>query len=289
MKSFEYYNNLDEKEMPCPKSAHSCWCFEGSSTSTEAPAATTTTTPMPEPPTPPIDCKVSKWTTGKCSVSCGGGERTNTRTVTQKTAFGGAACPALAETVACATEGCPVDCAMSDWKFISDCTKSCGGGTRRRQRMVVSPERNGGAACGDKDDTVHCNEEQCKPEDCRMTPFVAGKCSVTCGEGTRVDKREVILDPKHGGEPCGDLSEKIACNMGGCPKDCEMSQWNHGVCSKTCGGGERKDWRSVVIGAANGGKRCPETMEETRSCEEQPCPVVACVVRSRTLVEVDLA
>ena len=52
-----------------------------------------------------VDCKVSKWEEGECSASCGGGNRTKTRTVVQP-ALNGGTCPELTEVEACNLEGC---------------------------------------------------------------------------------------------------------------------------------------------------------------------------------------
>lgn len=61
-------------------------------------------------PVPPVDCAVSDWgASGDCSVTCGGGVQTFTRSIVTDASCGGAACPALSETRTCneqACEGC---------------------------------------------------------------------------------------------------------------------------------------------------------------------------------------
>ena len=56
----------------------------------------------------PVDCKVGDWKRwGECSATCGGGTKTSERDVIAEPENGGASCPALEETMACNTEGCP--------------------------------------------------------------------------------------------------------------------------------------------------------------------------------------
>jgi hypothetical protein len=56
----------------------------------------------------PIDCVVSPWTTwSACSVSCGTGVQTQSRTVTQAAGKGGAACPVLTAEQVCTNAPCP--------------------------------------------------------------------------------------------------------------------------------------------------------------------------------------
>lgn len=54
-----------------------------------------------------VDCKVSGWGNwSACSVSCGGGTQSRSRTVTQRKWNNGAACPNLLESQSCNTQGC---------------------------------------------------------------------------------------------------------------------------------------------------------------------------------------
>merc|ERR1719270_1751499 len=77
---------------------------------------------------------------------------------------GGAPCPALEEEEPCNTDQCPVDCEVEDWSLWSECSATCGGGTRTRERKVVQEPENGGAACQDREE-----EESCKTEPCEGT------------------------------------------------------------------------------------------------------------------------
>ena len=54
-----------------------------------------------------VDCEVGGWRdTSDCSAPCGDGRKTRARDVVQQPQFGGAACPALEETIDCNVGGC---------------------------------------------------------------------------------------------------------------------------------------------------------------------------------------
>ena len=54
-----------------------------------------------------------------------------------------------------------VGCKVDDWSFWSDCSATCGGGTKTRVRGHVREAENGGDPClySEKES---CNTEQCK-------------------------------------------------------------------------------------------------------------------------------
>ena len=55
----------------------------------------------------------------------------------------------------------PVDCKVEDWSSWSDCSATCGGGTKTRGKGVVQEAENGGAVCSAKEEEP-CNTDQCK-------------------------------------------------------------------------------------------------------------------------------
>lgn len=55
------------------------------------------------------------------------------------------------------------------------------------------------------------------------------------------------------------------------PVDCIVSEWSEwSDCSAACGGGTQTRTRTVVTPPSGGGVACPE-LEESRSCNEDPC------------------
>lgn len=113
-------------------------------------------------PGDPVDCVVGPWSSwGTCSMSCGGGTQTRTRSVTTPPANGGAACPQLSETQSCNTQPCPVDCVVGPWSEWGSCSATCGGGSQTRTRLVLTHAAFGGAPCPMLSETQSCNEQAC--------------------------------------------------------------------------------------------------------------------------------
>ena len=56
---------------------------------------------------------------------------------------------------------CLVDCELGEWFEWTECSATCGGGTRTRERDVVREPRNGGAACEDQKQEENCNTDPC--------------------------------------------------------------------------------------------------------------------------------
>ena len=80
----------------------------------------------------PVDCVEDAWSPlsfddAECSLTCGGGTKTRTRTVHPDTiAWGGKACGATASYKDCNTQPCPVDCTIGAWEDFGQCTRSDG-------------------------------------------------------------------------------------------------------------------------------------------------------------------
>merc|ERR1719336_2628652 len=118
---------------------------------------------------PAVPCAVSGWGAwGACSKNCGGGQQTQSRTITRNAAYGGAACPGLSQSRACNTQGCPVNCVVNEWGEWGACSKECGGGKQTKKRTVKTAAANGGQACPDLSLEQDCNEQIC------LLPSLAG-------------------------------------------------------------------------------------------------------------------
>ena len=149
----------------------------------------------------PVDCVLSEWSPWKpCNKTCGGGIQVKNRTKTQAQ-HGGASCVdtiLLQEEEKCNTQVCdtvvtPVDCTYTDWNPWSSCTKTCGGGTKSKNRTKKTVAKNGGKECvGSLQEEETCNTQECltslktagKPVDCTYDSWSTwSPCTKTCGGG----------------------------------------------------------------------------------------------------------
>ena len=54
-----------------------------------------------------------------------------------------------------------VDCKVGDWKPWGECSATCGGGTKTREREVVQQPNHGGVTCPNLEETMACNTQGC--------------------------------------------------------------------------------------------------------------------------------
>eukprot|EP00049_Salpingoeca_infusionum_P014605 m.276172 g.276172 ORF g.276172 m.276172 type:complete len:691 (+) comp15708_c0_seq1:84-2156(+) len=120
---------------------------------------------------------------------------------------------------------------------------------------------------------------------CSVSEWVeATVCSVTCGNGTQLFSRDVVVFPENNGTACPPLSEERACNPGPCPIDCEVGEWVEvGACTATCGGGVQARERDIVVSPMYGGAACP-ALNDTIACNEDLCPRPAVKAVGRDLL-----
>uniref|UniRef100_A0A6C0CT81 Spondin-like TSP1 domain-containing protein n=1 Tax=viral metagenome TaxID=1070528 RepID=A0A6C0CT81_9ZZZZ len=224
----------------------------------------------------PSNCILSEWRdTTQCSVACGGGTKTQSASIVIPAAYGGT-CPNLVKTVPCNTQTCPVDCVLDNWRYTSECSVNCGGGTRTRELPIITQSNNLGNACpvaASLTEIVPCNTQPC-PVNCVTGPWIdSSVCSATCGGGTKTQSMTVVIPAAYGGTPCPTLTQTIPCNTQKCPVDCVTGTWSDSSeCSLTCGGGSKTQTLSVITQPANNGIPCP-VLTHSVSCNEQHCPV----------------
>jgi len=238
----------------------------------------------------PKDCVVSAWGSyGKCSVSCGRGFQTRHRHVLSASIGAGATCPTLSSAQECSSSPCPINCKVAAWSDLTPCSKPCGGGKSVRTRTVLVANAYGGFPCPHLSEQAACNTQMC-PAQCHPlgTWGAWTACSTSCGTGTKVRAREPLGvgrfiaalhtpgsdDARHKLPVCEALTERASCGASLCPVDCKTSAWSEWqTCSKTCGTGTRKRYRSEIIAAAFGGKRCSGQLTQVSACQAKPCPV----------------
>merc|ERR1719183_190822 len=168
------------------------------------------------------------------------------------------------------------DCEVGEWQ-PGECSVECGGGELTITREVVTPAANGGAECPPMIEVEPCNLQPC-PIDCVVDEWSEyGLCTKDCGGGIQTRIRKALTDAEHGGEPCGDLSETIECNVFACDMPCEIDpEWSEWTpCSKDCDWGYTIRQKSVMKEGGPEGY-CPEWYEEARMqaafCNTQDCP-----------------
>ena len=219
-----------------------------------------------------MDCRVGSygfWS--PCSASCGGGSKSRSRPVEINTAFGGTACPALAETMSCAELPCPVDCVVSDWKDWTGCSKSCGLGINVRGRNIDVQPQHGGEACPLLEEQHTCNARPC-PVHCEQAPWASwSACDRSCGTGTMTRNRSTKVNAEFGGTVCGATATSKECNTSSCPEDCVVGTFGaFSQCSAPCNSGTKFATRVVARPPRFGGKVCPP-LRDTKECNHHCC------------------
>nr|XP_022315405.1 uncharacterized protein LOC111119492 isoform X1 [Crassostrea virginica] len=173
---------------------------------------------------PPVD---GGWTEfgsyGPCSVSCGEGTRTRSRTCTNPAPQkGGADCVGSSnETSSCHQSPCPINGGWSAFGSYSHCSVSCGGGNNTRSRTCTNPApQHGGQDCvGSSTESQSCNNDPC-PINGGWSAFGSySHCSVSCGGGNNTRSRTCTNPaPQHGGQDCvGSSTETQSCHNEPCP------------------------------------------------------------------------
>jgi len=167
------------------------------------------------------------------------------------------------------------DCEVSEWRD-EDCSHSCGGGVVKSTRNVITHPAGDGLECPPLEKEESCNDIPC-PVDCQLGDWSQwSACSAECGGGVRARSRAEIVEPLHGGEPCGETEEEESCGADACDADCELEEWSGWTanCSKACGGGTNQRMRGIAVPAKGTGKCWEPHVDERlefRNCNEAPC------------------
>ncbi|XP_053388061.1 A disintegrin and metalloproteinase with thrombospondin motifs adt-1-like isoform X2 [Mercenaria mercenaria] len=226
-----------------------------------------------------IDGHWSQWGRwGHCSVTCGTGTKSRSRTCSHpKPSGGGKSCSGSdTSTTPCTSTACPVDGHWASWGHWGHCSVTCGDGTKGRNRTCTNPSPSGGGktCAGSSASTTACSSKACPVDGHWASWGHWGHCSVTCGDGTKARNRTCTNpSPSGGGKTCaGSSATTTTCSPKACPVD---GHWNHwqawGSCSVTCGAGTKTRVRSCSR-VLYGGKPCSGSSSKSASCGS-PCPI----------------
>lgn len=172
------------------------------------------------------DCKVSDYTPGECSATCGGGTRVSTRDIMVQPIGDSAKCPVLRKEEKCNEQHCPIDCAMGEWGGWSSCSAKCGGGVFTRVRDIDRREAHGGKPCGEAQETQSCNPQSCDTN-CVLGHWSQwSACSKACDAGTSFKVRRVKTPLQGQGKCAHRFSKKRyhskSCHTQPCLKEEEV-------------------------------------------------------------------
>ena len=205
----------------------------------------------------------SEW--GECTVSCGGGTRRKVRDCVNSRDSNGNPCNTdLENEEPCNEQPCPTWTPWTEW---TECTKTCGGGRRKKARECVTLER--GLCIGDGEMEEDCNVESCPS----LTPWSEWtECTQTCGEGSQRRVRDCLVQRSGVGNACfAPLDDSRVCNPQQCPSYTEWSEWTE--CTAECGGGTKSKIRECVETTLRKKNLfCTGPGNASDTCNETPCP-----------------
>ncbi|VDH96262.1 Hypothetical predicted protein [Mytilus galloprovincialis] len=229
----------------------------------------------------PVNGNWTEWSPwNECSALCGGGMKVRDRECSNPVSqYGGDPCFGNTTNIeTCNEDPCPIDGNWSGWSEWEECSVTCGGGLKIRNRTCSNPEPQfGGKYCTGNDTHIsNCADNPC-PIDGNWTDWSSwNECSGTCGRGLKDRKRTCSNPlPQYGGTPCaGNATTSEKCNDDPCPIDGQWSNWTEfTICSQTCGGGQQNRNRSCTDPEPQyGGNYCVGVENETNSCNNEPCP-----------------
>ena len=174
---------------------------------------------------------------------------------------------------------CPVNCVMADWQSWESCDVTCGTGSTRRYRKVLTLPTFGGEICGQAVEEKSCDNGLC-PVPCEFSDWSEwGGCSMTCtydGSPGISKRSRRVVQPENAlaGQCVGDLEQSISCSGIQCPVDCKLFDWSEwSACTTSCGPGIAERRREISTQAQYGGLDCANQTYQMKYCSKGTCPV----------------
>ncbi|KRY49596.1 A disintegrin and metalloproteinase with thrombospondin motifs 17, partial [Trichinella britovi] len=206
-------------------------------------------------PTTTAAYKWSSWSEwSECSVTCGSGTKSRSRTCWQGSCVGDSV-----QREACRQAPCiegrsnaldePFWTSWSEW---TACSTTCGPGARARYRRCAF-----GKCVGANDEVEQCINAPCGQWN--AWSFWSA-CSVSCGPGTRTRTRTCADSSCEGSD-----REIARCNLRSCQSDGVWNSWSEwSSCSVSCGIGIRQRNRVCATGNCNGESHMSEQCQLPR-------------------------
>jgi hypothetical protein len=187
----------------------------------------------------PASCSVEWGQWSECSLSCGGGQRSRSRSLPLECQ----SCRVCeVEYQSCNTDPCGRDCVIGEWSEFGECSISCSDAIavpaiQTRYRNIIQGLAPG-KLCNPQD---YFEQRTCTPAPptCSVNCEVSfwgewSTCSATCGCGLQHRTRTVSTQPSGYGAPCPALLEEVKCTCDPCPQDCQLSEWSTSACFGDC-------------------------------------------------------